>query len=104
VTITATNGQTFQVKVKGSAVVVAPKLVVFPPNNTVNYGLVATGESVTNNILEISNTGNAPLQLSGFTITGANASEFTILSGGTNQSLAAGAKQKVNILAIRPRS
>ncbi|HJW30348.1 MAG TPA: hypothetical protein VJ508_14045, partial [Saprospiraceae bacterium] len=44
--ITADNNQSIQVFLKGTAVQAVPKLVVFPPNGTVNFGLVASGESV----------------------------------------------------------
>lgn len=79
-----------------------PKQKVFAPKlsvsyTSVNFGLVGNGEFVENSDIEITNTGNAPLEVSNFAISGTNALEFTIVSGGANTALAPGAKLKVTI-------
>ena len=61
-----------------------------------NYGNVITGNSNTNNFV-ISNTGSATLNISATNLTGTNASEFSIISGGGSFSIPASGNHTVQV-------
>ena len=60
----------------GSAVTTAPAVNLSPTSLTFPSQTVATGSTTQN--IELTNTGNATLNLTGFTLTGADAGDFTL--------------------------
>ncbi|HET9136235.1 MAG TPA: choice-of-anchor D domain-containing protein, partial [Candidatus Kapabacteria bacterium] len=90
---TAADNSSVQVNLKGTGVASAPVLSV---ESTHDFALVRLNESNTQTIV-ITNTGAAPLTLSNFAITGANASDFTFVSGNTNTSVDPSKTQSVVI-------
>ncbi len=91
--IVTSTGQTYNISISGTGAQPSPTLTV---DNQHDFALVHVGESVVHTI-DISNTGTATLSISNITITGANASEFTIVSGGNSGDIAPGQKQTVAI-------
>jgi hypothetical protein len=73
---------------------VAPDIAISP--TSANYGNVLVGENSSQGF-SVSNTGNTTLNVSGTTLTGTDATEFTITSGGGAFSLAPGGNRTINV-------
>lgn len=87
------EGETFTINLSGRGAVVSPKVTIETGSN-LDFALVRVGESVQDRVI-ITNTGTADLELSGFAITGADASAFAVVSGGTTATLAPKEKHTV---------
>jgi hypothetical protein len=72
----------------------APDVAVTPGSH--NYGQVLVGSS-SSKIFKVENTGTAALEASAVTVTGTNAAEFVIASGGGSFTLAVGASHDVTV-------
>ncbi len=87
------------VNIKGKGKILAPGVTT--DYSSLDYALVPVGENVTYNVV-ITNSGNAPLNLSNFRITGTDAGSFSITAGGTDGTLAPAAKRTVSIRFTPP--
>jgi len=76
--IASSNPTTLIVPVSGTGI--AP--VISPSNNAFQFGSITVGTTTTPQTLTITNSGNANLVINGATISGGNASDFTISSNG----------------------
>ena len=80
--------------------VAAPLIgVVTPPPGTLDlaFGSVATGTSAAPQSITVNNTGNAPLLVSGVTVTGTGASSFTATPAGSCASIPASGSCTVSV-------
>jgi len=82
------------------AMVTTPDIAVNPAAHS--YGEVTTGARAMQTI-EVSNTGTAVLEVTAATLTGANAAEFSIQSGGAPFILASGASREM-VVSFHPVS
>jgi len=81
-------------------IIAAPDIAVNPTSH--NFGETAIGASRTQTIV-VSNTGSANLQVTATTLSGANAAEFAVASGGATFTLASGATRNV-VVSFKPAS
>jgi len=86
------NGATQMIQVSGTGVGVAAPVATLTPA-TVPFGSVTTGTTSAPMLVKLSNTGNAPMNITGISIVGADASDFNLVMGGDacGSTLAAGA-------------
>ena len=68
------------IALSGVAVAAAPVVKISPP--TLNFGTLTTGQTSAQQIVTLTNTGNAVLDVAGVSLTGTNASDFVIVNGG----------------------
>ena len=71
-------------------------------NRTIDFGMVATG-AIANRTATVTNTGSADLAISGSSITGANAGDFSIVSG-SGQHMLTPASSVAIIIRFSPQS
>ncbi|HTU36082.1 MAG TPA: choice-of-anchor D domain-containing protein [Candidatus Acidoferrum sp.] len=69
------------ITLSGTAVAAAPVAVVLPA--TLNFGTVTIGQTSATQIVTLFNTGNVALDMTGFNLTGTNASDFAIVNAGS---------------------
>lgn len=89
------NGQNYAITVSGKGQQVAPSVKI-ETGSTLDFALVRTGESVEDRII-ITNSGNGTLELNGFSISGPDASSFSIVSGNGSTTIAPKAKHVVTV-------
>jgi hypothetical protein len=92
ITFTA-EGQPYTINLQGKGTQEQPKLAV-ETGTKLDFALVRTGESVQDRII-IANTGTVPVSISNIAISGADASAFSIVSGGEGATLAPKAKHTI---------
>ncbi|MGH9736524.1 MAG: choice-of-anchor D domain-containing protein [Candidatus Acidiferrales bacterium] len=68
------------IALSGVAVAAAPTAAILP--TTLNFGTLTPGQTSGPQIVTLTNTGNATLDVTGINLTGANASDFAIVGGG----------------------
>lgn len=92
ITFTA-NGENHSITLSGKGLRNDP-VVKLETGSKLNFALVRINESVEDRVI-VSNIGTAPLNINNITISGADASAFTIVSGGSDVTLAPKAKHSV---------
>jgi hypothetical protein len=90
---------TYRVQLGGNCLVLprAPRLACsVADGDTLRFGTVVEDSSAVRTLL-LSNTGNAALTVTGESITGANAGDFTVTGGGGQRSIAPGATDTLRL-------
>lgn len=75
-------GQTTTIPLTGSGIASAPIAAILPP--AVDFGTVTVGTIIGTQIVTLSNTGNAALDISSITLAGTNPADFAIVTAGTS--------------------